>query len=202
MKHSQLIPSATTFFIAPFTLPSHRSFFHSFSFFFHMELMVVLCWFDNNIISLFIYDENSTVLCVSSKSFFLQLIIDVIRVCGCWLYRWLDIRRDWKIEFALWNVLDTRGFFYVRSWRWYLVNWVVTEHTAVSWRMKFNHGTFHALIHDFQKFTNDVDAYEIEPFQLNILSSHVNHFYFLFPFALSYPLLTDINFQMLFLVIE
>lgn len=58
------------FFIAPFTLPSHRSFFHSFPFFFHMELMMVLCWFDNNIISLFIYDENSTVLCVSSKSIF------------------------------------------------------------------------------------------------------------------------------------
>lgn len=53
-------------------------------------------------------------------------------------------------------------------------------------RMKFNHSTtFHGSIHDFVKFTNDVDAYQIEPFQLNILSSHVNHFYFLFPFPFS-----------------
>lgn len=190
------------FFIAPFTLPSHRSFFHSFPFFFHMELMMVLCWFDNNIISLFIYDGNSTVLCVYHRSLFFAAhhwCHTCVWVLVISMTRYSTRLKNWICSLkCTWHA----GFFYVRSWRWYLGNWVVTEHTAVSWRMKFNHGTFHALIHDFEKFTNDVDAYEIEPFQLNILSSHVNHFYFLFPFALSYPLLTDINFQMLFLVIE
>lgn len=169
--HCQASTFFLLLFVASFTLPSHRSFFHS------LPWSCCCYWFDNNIISYFYLWREQL-----SLSFCRISLMSYVWTCvsgDVSMTRWIDGIEKLNLHSEMYL---TREIFLCE------IVTLIFRQLSRYWvlRMKFNHSTtFHGSIHDFVKFTNDVDAYQIEPFQLNILSSHVNHFYFLFPFPFS-----------------
>ena len=103
-------------FVAPFTLPSHRSFFHSFP-----RSCCFCYWFDNNIISYFYMWRE-------------QLSLSYCRISlMSYVCEWRDVsmtRYSMELKNWIYSLKCTwhAGFFYVKSWRWYLGNWVFTEY--------------------------------------------------------------------------
>lgn len=157
MKHSQHIPSPLPsynifllLFVAPFTLPSHRSFFHSLPFFFPWSF----CWrywFDNNIISYFyMWREQFYAECIievyifhlSSISLICHTCVSIDKLKN-WIYSlqctwhagyflceivtviFRQLSRYWvlnKIQSRHFSSLDSR-FCEIYKWCWCIPNW-------------------------------------------------------------------------------